>query len=101
LWGREDTERQQTARELKASGLSYGKVGEIMGVSRQRAQQLCLPFNEYRRKEFLAAQECAKCKSKDKLQIAHVDYRDNLFLVMCNECHKKFDSKIKIIVDTA
>jgi len=47
-------DRIEEVRKLKVSGLTYAEIGEIMGVSRQRVQQILAPKNKH--SEFLKSQ---------------------------------------------
>ena len=43
--------RTQAVIELAKQGLAYSKIGEMVGLSRQRVSQICLANNIVRRPE--------------------------------------------------
>jgi len=86
--------RSKEAIELKKKGLSYVQIGKIMGVSRQRAQQMVLPPPEvYQR--VIAGGVCQQCKAvvssghvhhKELPELPYNDF-DNLEY-LCPPCHR-------------
>lgn len=91
-----DDKQRDTARKLKQQGLTYAQIGDMMGFSRQRAQQLVRPsgdiLREYQNK---AGGICENCKGRfKKLEGHHPNYGSDLIIMLCTSCHKTFDNAI-------
>ena len=81
---------QSIARMLKEMGWTYKRIGDLLGVSRQRAQQLIAP-TEQERQGYLATypRSCRICaKEKGKLDYHHLDYVQREIILLCASCHK-------------
>lgn len=87
----EKSKNRDFARSLKQSGMTYAKIGERMGISRQRAQQLVAPSGLQKREliEKLGG-VCSACgKSGIKLDLHHEDYSKPPELLLCVSCHRE------------
>lgn len=89
----ETSERRKIAREYKNQGLSYSEIGKLMGISRQRAQQLVAPTDlavrQLRRK---LGDRCSVCgMRKKKLDLHHADYSKPPEVLLCVRCHMRKD----------
>lgn len=95
----EHSPRRDEARQLKASGKTYAEVGSIMGVSRQRAQQLVSPaLLELRNLRQAAGEKCANCGATDcKLDLHHDDYNGAPTRLLCASCHKTADAQLGLV----
>lgn len=84
----EKSERRKIARAYKERGLSYLQIGKIMGITRQRAQQLVAPtlLQAQRIREGLG-NECSICGSTDNLNLHHQDYSEQPDTLLCTACH--------------
>jgi len=82
-------ERREQARKLKREGLSYSQIGEKMGVTKQRAQQLVtIPKSELEKLRIAANGKCQKCgKPSNKLDGHHEDYNSDRLIMVCVSCH--------------
>lgn len=77
------------ARQFKQRGYTYRQIGDSMGVSRQRAQQLLAPTPD-ERKELLARANgrCERCgKESPTLHGHHKDYLGMPDEMLCPSCH--------------
>ena len=85
------TDRLEQIRELKISGLTYAQIGEKMGLSRQRIQQILAPQNK--RYELLKTEingVCQGCGGMfDVLDRHHLDYSKDEVVFLCKSCHRK------------
>lgn len=91
--------RRQQAIELKVAGYTYAEIGAIMGVSRQRVEQIISPTKEVllkvrRRTNGLCAlcgNELTTIHHKSSVQTAaDFDSPENMVL-LCKSCHKIAD----------
>jgi len=82
------------AIELKIKGLTYEEIGKVLGVSRQRAQQLTRPSVEIF--NFVKKRAGGKCESCGvRLNSGHVHHLDNTedyndidnLKYLCVSCH--------------
>ena len=92
------SKNRRIARRLKAIGMTYVDIGEIMGVSRQRIQQLVSP-DENDKKAYIKqyGEVCYFEPSHNgTLNFHHVDYRDQTIVLICTPCHKKIDSMMRM-----
>ena len=89
--------QKEKALDLRLKGLSYREIGEALGVSRQRAQQLTRPPRYvYEWVRHKAGRRCEACNVR--LDSGHVhhkelgkvdDYNDMPNLVyLCASCHR-------------
>lgn len=88
---RQLTPRREIFRTMKSNGMTYAQIGESMGISRQRVQQLISP-TEKEREQIIQenGRRCHKCgKSKGKLEIHHTDYLKGDTIYLCLSCHRK------------
>lgn len=102
-----DYERHYKAIELRLKGLTYQEIGEALGCSRQRAQQLVRPDTEiYEWVQRRANGKCEACGTA--LQSGHVHHKartneedynrlENL-QYLCISCHQKVHVETKPIV---
>lgn len=75
---------ESQARKLKASGHTYQQIGELVGVSRQRVQQVMQIKG--------APKEgvCSKCQEWSKvLHCHHTNYETDAFTQLCPSCHAR------------
>lgn len=81
--------RKQQARSLKIEGLTYQQIGDRLGVSRQRAQQLVsIPKDELRTMRLKAGFKCSTCgRQSNKLDGHHEDYNNDDVVLLCVSCH--------------
>ncbi len=101
--------RIERMKQLKRNGLSYGSIGKIFNISRQRVYQLVSGYittekrnkNKIKNKELNQLfqfvferdnNECQICKSKNELIIHHIDENwenniSNNLVCLCNNCH--------------
>lgn len=70
-------------RDLKASGLSYSQVGEIVGLSRVRTQQYLRPKTKNK------PTSCQRCGFIGILHAHHTDYLTGSHEWICASCHGK------------
>ena len=83
-----------TKESLKCqkANLTYQQIGETLGISRQRVQQLIAPSN-IEREQIIAEAEgkCQKCGIYvgKAGHIHHVDYEGNITEYLCNSCHSR------------
>lgn len=82
---------------MKVSGMTYRAIGQALGVSRQRVQQMLRPpirvYDQLRRR---AANKCEKCglvfKARGHGHAHHLRYGDfwnvNDLLYICPACHR-------------
>ena len=100
-------ERKKQMKQLKEKGLSYGSIGKLFDISRQRVHQLISGYvntdkrkrnkNKELNKLFESVferdnNECQICEGKDTLIIHHIDknWRNNIsnnLVCLCNICH--------------
>lgn len=87
----ERSPRREIARQLMAEGKTYKQAGEILGVSRQRVQQLVRPTDNLRKMIIeKSGNKCSFCgKEGGRLHIHHPDYLDNEAVVLCKSCHRR------------
>jgi DNA-directed RNA polymerase subunit RPC12/RpoP len=89
-----DETRKAQAIQYKLQGLTYQEIGDLLSISRQRAQQLVRPpraiYDLVRKKANYKCQEC-----QVEIKAGHVhhedrdDYNDIANLVyLCVSCHK-------------
>lgn len=74
--------------ELKNSGKSYSQIAEVMGLSKQRVQQLLM--DKSKKRELLEASDgtCDLCgRHSDKLDAHHEDYTNGPEMLLCTSCH--------------
>ena len=101
-----DSDRRAKALALRLSGLTYGQMGEKLGVSRQRAQQLVSPPKEIRTIIVAHANGCCEDCGIGVGDSGHVHHRDtdngdtynnvdNLQL-LCLSCHRKAHSDLPL-----
>jgi len=81
------------APKLKQSGMTYQQIGDILSVSRQRAQQLLRPSDDVLTNLWLRSNgECERCgKPSKKLDAHHHDYMSDPKEILCPSCHSKAD----------
>lgn len=71
---------------MKIAGLSYKKIGDALGFTRQRAQQLIQAGKTILKQ----SGKCNRCGSTRGLfHCHHVDYRNDDFELLCRSCHGK------------
>ena len=88
------SKQRNIARGLKARGLTYQEIGNLLEVSRQRAQQLVtFTRKEAEQVKVKHNSECYFCHKRDgKLEFHHVTYTKNArVILLCASCHKKLD----------
>jgi len=88
--------RRNVARQLKQAGLTYAEIGERMGISRQRAQQLVRPTTK-ELAEFVESRgnACEECYATGvKLDTHHDNYIGAPTRLLCTPCHKKADAQM-------
>jgi len=92
----ERSPRRQVARELKQAGLTYAQIGEQLGISRQRAQQLVSPTERVlKNMRDGVGNRCQNCGKKcKKLDAHHEDYSASPTRILCSACHKTADKAI-------
>lgn len=93
----ERSPRRKAARILKQAGMTYEEIGQALGISRQRAQQLVRPtprvMEELRSKKGNA---CANCGATDvKLDLHHSKYDSGPDALLCVPCHKTADKQVR------
>lgn len=105
------TARKAEAIRLRLQGLTYAEIGKVLGVSRQRAQQLVRPpAAVYRAVRAKTKGACADCGLKTKTGHVHHndlvsedDFNDFPNLVyLCVSCHTRRHgpgTKVSGIVD--
>lgn len=84
---------KRVSAKLKGLGLSYGDVSFLVGLSRQRIAQILGP-DENQRATLLKKSKgcCQDCGVKSsKLQAHHIDYRQQVILMLCPKCHRRAD----------
>ena len=96
--------RQDQAIALKVSGLTYAAIGQVLGVSRQRAQQLIRPpYEIYRVVRRRAGAKCEDCGTEtmnghmhhmELIEVAAFNDIANLSY-LCIGCHRKHHSKCR------
>lgn len=88
--------RRHAARILKQAGLTYAEIGEAMGITRQRAQQLVRPTETERTKFYLDhGGKCDHCGATDtKLDADHSDYSSGPTELLCVKCHREKHSMV-------
>lgn len=85
----EQSPRRAVARELKAGGMTYAQIGERMGITRQRAQQLVAPTPLMQKKLVARANgKCERCGKGGKLHGHHNNYDGNPGEFLCASCHQ-------------
>jgi hypothetical protein len=95
--------RRRQARKMKADGSSYSEIGEALGITRQRAQQIVAPTPGERKRFLSIHHSCHFCGSSEgdptgrELAAAHVVYRTGQIRVvaLCVSCHIKFDGLLR------
>lgn len=100
-------DRKQQMLNLKNKGFSYGQIGKLFNLSRQRVHQLInnyqilLTNNVRRNKWYFRIKQkilkrddntCQKCGEATDLIIHHIDNDDNNneftnLITLCNKCH--------------
>ena len=87
--------RRRQARKLKQKGLTYAQIGERMGITRQRAQQLVtIPKPELEKLRAAANGKCQKCgKTSKKLDGHHENYNSDKLIMVCVSCHMRQGAK--------
>lgn len=77
--------QEEFARQLKISGHTYKEIGQMIGVSRQRIQDIL----KIKDGVSLSA-NCQFCgKNSDVLHKHHLNYETNEFQILCPSCHTK------------
>ena len=92
----ETSPRREEARSLKQQGLTYKQVGEHMGITRQRAQQLVAPSLVAKRiiRDDMG-NKCSECGATNtKLELHHPSYKLPAVVLLCTSCHKISDAKL-------
>lgn len=87
----------ELARSLKSQGKSYQDVGEILGVSRQRVQQI-VSLTEKERSLLIEKNhnKCSLCGiEKNNLEVHHLDYEKNIVIILCFNCHRFLHREIR------
>lgn len=97
--------RNQSIKEMRADGFSYGKIARVLGISRQRVHQITSGYqinldhlhNGYGfahiHKAILERDgKCRKCSKTQNLIVHHINNndRDNRYdnlVTLCNDCH--------------
>jgi orotate phosphoribosyltransferase-like protein len=102
---RAENQRRRLARQLKTNGATYQEIGEQLGVSRQRAQQL-VRLGDKERERFLSTNPtCHFCRTTSngrKLDVAHITYEsgNTRMIPLCIECHRKLDTIIGLVIES-
>lgn len=87
--------RQDLVNSLKAEGKTYKEISKILGVSRQRVQQLITPDREREKIIEENNQQCAICGKKNvRLDVHHRNYLTNDAILLCISCHRKEHKKM-------
>lgn len=92
--------RRELVRQMKKQGMSYRQIGEKLGVSPQRAQQLLSwPRNQYHKERRLmhekADYRCEWCGTQtDHLNAHHEDYDQSATVLICVSCHTRHHLRI-------
>jgi predicted transcriptional regulator len=102
------TERIKQIEQLRAKGLSYGNIANLLGISRQRIHQILSGYDLLLQNSVGATNgwytqlkdavlqrdfhQCQLCKSTESLVIHHLDHNDrnNNFsnlITLCHSCH--------------
>lgn len=90
--------KREAARLLKRAGKTYAEVGEVMGISRQRAQQLVSPTSQERSELFADITVCEDCgKESETLDAHHDNYDSAPSRLLCKSCHRKADAKLGFV----
>lgn len=96
----ERSPRREQARSMKASGMSYAQIGDVMGVSRQRAQKLVAPTElatqTLRQQKGNKCEECGRFSKK--LDLHHDDYNGGPPRLLCVPCHRHASVKGENVV---
>lgn len=79
----------EVVRRLKLSGLTYKEIGDKLGFSRQRAQQLISI------KRPTENERCEQCGSTPTiLHCHHLNYETDEFVLVCISCHRKLHAAL-------
>lgn len=93
--------KSELINELRKQGKSYGQIGAIMGISKQRVHQLYKGYlGRNSGTKIVERTMCTFCHSEDNLEVHHINGdrhnndRKNL-LVLCRKCHKKLEATLR------
>ena len=92
------TDRARLIAEMKRSGNTYAQIGDFLGVSRQRVQQILRPSREESLEIFRRANgRCEGCHRIYKpLHLHHSDYCGGPIVALCTSCHRMADSGVSL-----
>jgi len=102
-------EQKKQIRQLRQGGLSYGHIGKVFGISRQRVHQILSGYNGYELvrpknklypliRQFIFERDgnqCVKCGTPKNLILHHIDGDDlhnigNNLVTLCTSCHLNY-----------
>ncbi len=98
--------RKESMQGLRSKGLSYGQIGKLWGISRQRVHQILSGYENnlkairengwYGTMRLIVLErdnhKCTKCGGSNNLLIHHIDgddnrNRENNLVTLCHSCH--------------
>ena len=103
-----DENRSSLVEKLRENGVSLGKIGDELKISRQRVDQLLNPIKRQARSavmnalytgELVRPKKCESCgKGRRPIEAHHEDYSKPLAVIwLCLLCHKQADRALRLV----